>query len=129
MKSDNVKILSARVEGNDRLIVELEISAPFGQFMADCAEQKPKPAVVPWEDSNIGDVVEINCQKNGLLLVNVCNGNDLRTSKRNGYCPKCSRCICVERTLRCPESPDVDDTPLCDCHPSDCDVYFTEVKE
>ena len=88
-----------------------------------------KPAVVPWEDSKIGDVVEINCQKNGLLLVNVCNGNDLRTSKRNGYCPKCSRCICVERTLRCPESPDVDDTPLCDCHPSDCDVYFTEVKE
>jgi len=115
MKSDNVKILSARVEGNDRLIVELEISAPFGQFMADCAEQKPKPAVVPWEDSKIGDVVEVDG-----LRVRIKNAD-----KIEGVV--CSRC-CLDSLRPCPCCED-DSKMDCEIHPSGCGIYFTEVKE
>ena len=50
MKSNGIRIISSRIENGDKLILEVEITGPFGQFMADCAEQKPKPAVVPWED-------------------------------------------------------------------------------
>ena len=74
-----------------------------------------KPAVVPWEDSKIGDVVEIDGRN---VRVN-------ETLKIQGVCRLC--CfedvggLCGVKTMPM--------NFICDCHPSGCGVYFTEVKE
>ena len=115
MKSDGIRIISSRIENGDKLILEVEFTGPFSQFWANCAEPKPKPAVVPWQDSKIGDVVEIDGRN---VRVN-------ETLKIQGVCRLC--CfedvggLCGVKTMPM--------NFICDCHPSGCDVYFTEVKE
>jgi len=70
-----------------------------------------KPAVVPWEDSKIGDVVEIGDK---FYLLN-------RTGATLTPCSKC----CFTGLGTCPLNEQVG--LLCDHHPSCCGIYFTEV--
>jgi len=82
-----------------------------------------KPAVVPWEDSNIGDVVEVDCEDDGkrLVIPVSCDGM--------GWPDRCDRCVCGRYAWSCPASIRDNEIELCSTHPSGCDVYFTEVKE
>ena len=73
-----------------------------------------KPAVVPWEDSKIGDVVEID-------------GRKYRVNNAPADEGQCELCTCdFSSCPRCPD--DIADAP-CNYHRSGCAVYFTEVKE
>lgn len=82
-----------------------------------------KPAVVPWQDSKIGDVVEIDCEEDGkrLVIPVSCDGM--------GWPDRCERCVCGRYAWSCPASIRDDEVELCSTHPSGCDIYFTEVKE
>jgi hypothetical protein len=77
-----------------------------------------KPAVVPWENSNIGDVVKIAGRN---YKIHSCSYDDA-----DGPCCKCA--FQSERGENCPYSLTDNLQLLCFAHSSG-DIYFTEVKE
>ena len=72
-----------------------------------------KPAVVPWEESKVGDVVEFKGQH---YVINF--GESPRDA-----CEKC----CLAGIPYC--KGETEDSWCCYDHPSGCDVYFTEVED
>ena len=75
-----------------------------------------QPVVVPWEESNIGDVVGIDGKRVRI--------NDADTIK-GSVCKYCA----FNNWESCPCWGDNYSEPQCENHPSGCDVYFTEVEE
>lgn len=76
-----------------------------------------KPAIVPWEESKVGDVVRIG---NRFYRLH----EDADTEE--GPCCKCAfQSPCGSS---CPYAEADRSQLLCYAHPSSCDVYFTEVE-